>query len=218
MFASTNLADSLNLAIGTASIIFGIVALLLSVVFFFEAKKAEKNSAVTLEGISKTTVTLDRLSMRIINKLTSAIIEPSQREETLRALLMTTNASGGLSSSVLEPSTGSTKAELEQFRVDNLITAYYYCALANISARFNLPVDIAESSSHEAVTRIVDGSASDFGIIQNWLRNTDGIQDKIIHSPVKPLYDMTLPMIDDVFNTLDHYARRERESIAKSQS
>lgn len=217
MFATTNLTDDINLAVGIASFIFGIVALLLSIVFFIEAKKAEKNSAVTLEGISKTTTTLDRLSMRMINKLTSAIIEPSQREETLRALLMSASASGGLTSDS-EPASGATKAQLEQFRVDNLIAAFYYCALTNISSRFHLPESIAETTDHEAVVRIVDGSASDFFVIQDWLNSTENIQTKINNSPVKALYDRTTPMINEIFNTREHYARRERESADPAQS
>lgn len=109
----------MNLIAAIASIILAGLAIWLSIVFFRSSTQAEKNTEIAINKIGDATDTLSRLSMRMIGRLTNALVTTRPVEERTEELFKQAKRGGLLKE--LEEDDNPTKARLEQFRVDNLI-------------------------------------------------------------------------------------------------
>ncbi|MGZ6005363.1 MAG: hypothetical protein ACXWLH_04400 [Candidatus Saccharimonadales bacterium] len=200
--------DDVNFAVGLFSIFLAIFAIVIAIWFFIEAKKSEQQTSLALKGIDDTTKTLDRLSLKLINRLTTAVTSPRATDEKFSDLLKAITPVANLENTD-EVSGKFTKAQIEQFRVDNLIAAYYYCSLANISWQVLLPANISDTETDPTIANIVDGSKQDFGILEQWINGTDNAQEKINASPVANLYSQAAGWGKDVRSVREYYAANE---------
>lgn len=187
------------------------LAIWLSVTFYLNSKNAERNAAISVNKIEEATRTLSNLSLRMINRLTTAIITPKPTDEKLSDILREVKNTGLLVEG--EEISGATKAQLEQFRIDNLIAAFYYCGLTNISTQFFLPSTIGDIIGNEGITNIIDQSKNDYDILKSWILGSDKIELKIISSPVKHMYEQAISWDTDIKSTSEYYAAKDSETV-----
>lgn len=181
-----------NLIASIFGIVTGIVALALSIIFFFSAKKAERNTENAVIELSESTKTISGLSLRMLNKMTGALVSPKDKhEERLYEILKSLTGRGKLEDDQ-EGDVSSTKKNagmLEQFRVDNLIAAYYYCTLTNLAYKTMLPQTIEEVPLYQPIANMVNQTRNDLKIMEAWLAGTDESEQKIQNSPVRHMYE-----------------------------
>lgn len=200
-----------NLIASIFSIVTGGVALALSIVFYLGGKKAERNSELAMIKIQEVTLSLSSLSMRMLNKVTTAMITPKPTDEKLTDILKAVKEGGQLSPST-DGDIKMDKTTIEQFRVDNLVAAYYYCTLTNLAYQTMLPQSIGETTGYEIVTSVVDQTRNDSRILKSWIDTTKDIASKISASPVQHLYQTTLTLEDSILSVVEHYATKENQT------
>lgn len=193
-----------NLIASIFSIVIGVLALFLSIIFFFSAKKSERNSELAMIGIKEATTSLNSLSMKMLNKVTGVLVSPRPNDEKLTDILREISGIGKLKIND-EESSNFTKAQLEQFRVDNLISTYYYCTLTNLAYQTMLPSMIGEVADYQPVANMVNQTKLDCLTLQSWLNNTDNNITKINNSPVKFLYEQLSTLQSSVRSVEEHY-------------
>lgn len=88
--------ETFNLVASIFSIVTGIVALALALVFFFSAKKAERNSELAMVKIEEATAAISTISMKMLNRLTTAITAPKPTDEKLTDILKAVKEGGQL--------------------------------------------------------------------------------------------------------------------------
>lgn len=194
--------DIFNLVASITSIILAILAIILSMVFFFSSKRAELQARLALRDIEKATKSLDSLSMKLISRLTTYAMTPSSTEQSLLDLLSknlgpTTN----LSESDDVPS-NPTNAQLNQLRVDNLITAFYYASVSNVSLQNLLPPNMAQLSSIGGIVQLIDQSKADAQILKDWII---GSQELLNSSRLKHLYNEALALENSLKTVTEFY-------------
>lgn len=199
--------DIFNLIASIFSIITGAVALALAVAFYFNAKSAETNANQAMVEIKSATSQLSKLSMRLLDRLASALVAPRPTEEKLIATLQNLTDKSSLSSAEDEDIAKASKPALEQFRVDNLIAAAYYAAVSNVTTQALMPLEPDDSEIYHTYKNGLDQSAADFEILKTWLLNTAHYERKINLSPVKHLYERLKGAEGHIKNTEDFYRK-----------
>ncbi len=184
-------------AAGVVSVVLGVVALMVSAIFFVSAKNSEQAISAALEGIRAQTNTLSEISGKQLRDLTRVISrqvqQPEQPSDTLKAFtevmrsmreidrggLIQTNGQERSVSGVVIKDHGipllQNDVDREVLR-DSMLTAYfaiyYHSAYANIFAQAYLPseTDYQESEDLDRLVRqLLDLSAYDFTLVANAL-------------------------------------------------
>lgn len=193
-----------NLIASIFGIITGVLAIILSLIFFFSSKRAERNSESAMIGIKDATTSLTTLSMRMLNKVTGALIAPRPSDEKLTDILREISGGGKLMNNDGE-GTIFTEVQLEQFRVGNLISTYYYCTLTNLAYKTMLPQSIEEVASCQSIANMVNQTKLDCTTLKDWLKVTANIGQKIESSPVKHLYEELMTLQSSVQSVEEFY-------------
>ena len=207
--------DIFNLIASISSIILAVVAIVLSLVFYFGSRSAEISARLAVGRIEQTTDTLNSLSMRMLNKVTTAILAPRPLDEKLLEIIQS-NTKTGLTE-VVEPK-HPTEAQLEQLRIDNLIAALYYSCMTNLAYQAYLPSNIGETTGMKVIADMVDQSKADFGILNTWMLNTENYVQKINDSPVKHMYDKVIELSQGVLSVREHFTMKEALQAIRPES
>lgn len=204
-----NSIEWINLVASIFGIVTGIVALVLSIVFFFSAKSAERNTEKAVLELAEATKTISTLSLRMLNKMTEALIAPKDKtEELLDKFLHNQDSRANLSGDQDGVLSSVSKKELEQFRIDNLITAYYYCTITNLAYSSMLPSTIQEVPFSQTIANMVNQTKNDVTIMRAWLDNSDQIQVKLAQSPVRHLYEEASKLSTSVRSIEEFYINK----------
>ncbi len=209
MFAVTTLTtlDLINLVGSISAIILSILAIALSIAFFIASKNAEKETALSIGKIDNTTGTLNTLSLKMINRLTTAIITPKATDEKISDIIREVKNTGLLE----QPDETGTlnKEQIEQLRVDNLIAAFYYAGLTNLALQYHLPATIGGTNEDGYIANLIDQSKTDYNILKTWINATADANQKLNDSPVKHMYDLAITWDEAVKSTREYYAAKE---------
>jgi len=202
-----------NLAASITSIVLAVVAILLSVLFFFNAKAAESSATNALEGIKGQTSALQELTRRWMDRLTRAVTTVRPQDEMLMQVVAAITNMPSTMSANLAPDRSHVDA-LTNSTVHGYIGAYYYAALANVVVQSHLPPlgrynDNAELNN--IIKRLVDSSCSDAHTFRNLL-NSD--RTRLENSPAFPWFQEAennwLALLKD---STAVYASRQAEGV-----
>lgn len=201
------LIDIFNLIVSIFGIVMAVLALVLSLVFFFSAKRTERDTYITMRDLKSSTASLEKLSMRLLDRMSKALVAPNPNEEKLIDVLGRIATPAGLPSvgdREQEPESEGriSKIQLEQFRVDNLITAAFYAATANITLQ-KVINDLPEPERNDPNTTLIKGlnqSAGDFVTLMAWIRNSGNWEHKVEISPVRQYWRGNEAVEKDVLN------------------
>lgn len=211
--SNLSVLDVVSLVAAIVSIIIALGGVALAITFFLSAKKSEQNQAASVLKIDESTKTLSRLSLKMLDRLTAAVISPRPTDEKISEILKSVNAAGTLNPDE-DLGLPTTKKELEQMRVDNLITACFYCGATNIMSQGYLPTSIELTTLDLDTANLIDQSKNDFLILKTWLENTPDVNEKIQNSAVAHLYNLILSIEPNVKSIREYYASKESETTA----
>lgn len=205
--------DVINLVAAATSIILAFLAIGLSVSFYKSSTQSEKNIEVAINKIGEATDTLSKISLRMINRLTNALVSPHSTEFRAEELFKEARKNGFLKD--IEDSGSPKKSDLEQFRIDNLIAAMYYSGLSNMSLQTQLPPTIAETQNL-STANLVDQSKADYDTLKGWLAATEDRASKIQKSPIEHMYDNIIDIENSIRSTREFYATLDQSEVASS--
>jgi len=201
--------DIFNLIASIFGIVMAVLALVLSLVFFFSAKKTERDTNNAMRDLKSSTASLDKLSMRMLDRMSKALVASNPTEERLIEVLGSIATPANLpsvDSSEQEPEGPVSKAQLEQFRIDNLIAAAFYAATANMTLQ-KVINDLSEPERSDPNVTLINSlnqSAGDFSTLMAWVRISDNWEHKVEISPVKEYWRGTESVEKDVL-TYDRF-------------
>lgn len=198
--------DIFNLVASISSIILAVLAIVMSVVFYFASKNAEVKTTLALNSLEQATSTINNVSMKLLNKLANYVTSPNQTEQRLVDIISELKSVAPLKSSDEAPG-NATKAQLDQLRVDNLIAAMFYASISNTSLQTYLPPDIGQLESANIIARLIDQSKQDYFTLKTWVANSGA--DKLDNSPVKHMYEEALTIEPGIKNTAEVYSSRQ---------
>ncbi len=178
-----------NIFASILSVCLAILAIWLSLTFFIKSKDSEKKVEVSLNKIEDSSNTLQSISMKLINRLTSALTTAKPYEEKLSEIIKSLTSSGGINNSDESSDSSTSRKELEQMRVDNLFSTLYYCAVSNLatSSALSASRDVDSQTIKELGT-MLDQTKQDYELILKWINSTPKINEKIESSTNKHLY------------------------------
>ncbi len=198
--------DVFNLVASISSIILAVLAIVMSVVFYFASKNSEVKTTLALNNLEQATSTINNVSMKLLNKLANYVTSPNQTEQRLVDVISELKSVAPLKSSDEAPG-NATKAQLDQFRVDNLVAAMFYASISNTSLQTYLPPDIGQLESVNIIARLIDQSKQDYFTLKTWITNSGA--DKLDNSPVKHMYEEALTVEPGIKNTAEVYSSRQ---------
>jgi len=202
--------EAIGLIASIASIALAWVAIKFSLHFYDKSKEAETNTTLAINKIQEATDTLKNISMRLLTRMTTALIESRPVDEKLVEALGGIKSGGQLED--IDESSRPSQADLEQveqMRIDNLIAALYYCALTNLATQNYLPQTIKETERVPELANILDQSKNDYTLLLQWLNNTLNKDMKINQSPVNNLYQSAISWAPNIKSVRDYYTEKE---------
>ena len=195
--------DMFNLIASVFGIVMAVIALVLSLVFFFSAKKTEHETDIVMRELKSSTASLERLSMKLLDRMSKALVAPNPTEERLIDVLKNIATTGNLptvNETEQEQEGKVTKPQLEQFRIDNLITAAFYAATANITMQ-KVISDLPVPQRNDPDSTLINGlnaSGGDFETLVSWVKSSDDWEHKVEVSPVKQYWRGVESVASDV--------------------
>lgn len=170
---SAETINTISILSGAFSIGISVIAMLLSILFYFAGRNTEIRISTSLAKIEAQTDALQKLSSRQIDKLMKHAFDDSGQSATNDAMIQLMNNLSQIPITITtilrQPSNTTNDAQL----VADLYSAlYFYTAQTNYWSQFYLPkaADFDETdANHAHIKRIVDLSCSDFNAVVNYL-------------------------------------------------
>ena len=191
-----SLFDAVNFTAAVFGIVTGIVALLLSVMFFFSAKGSERKSEIAMTEIKISTELLNKLSMRMLDRVTKALIAPRPTEDKLIELFREVSNKKTNESTKENP----TSADRDQWRIDNAIVAAFYAATTNLANQRILTIEAQSGSDITTHTLFapLDTSKKE---LNGLIGIIDGATDRLEKSPYKDRYDAVISAKSNILSS-----------------
>ena len=208
------LVDGFNFGASVASIILAVLAIWMSLYFYNQSKNTESRVQIALEGIRSQTEALQTLSSKQMDRLTKFVTTP--RTEMPAELQQVISALERLPDNIIErlptPQVSAGQEELVTELINSYIVIYYYTAVANVFAGFNLPppdkFDPA-NQFHNLTKDVVDQSARDFTVMAQRLVQVD--QTRLNASTLRGFLHQARDFYrKHVRDTAGHFAARAR--------
>ncbi len=193
--------EIISLVSSLASLLLAFTAIALAVYFYTRSKEAEAAVGRLLSEIKQQTTTLERLSGRLISKLTAAVTSPRPMDEATKALI--DKLEGGTAADQLKVGHAGDRT------LDLKIISFYYAATTNLASQSYLPPSIGDLSEGEPIRAIIDRSASDYRYFDAELK---GHMEEIKDNYFFPSYQEAVGLRQAVKDTVGVY--RDRESSA----
>ena len=197
-----NLSMFWSIGASIASIVLAIVAIVLAVYFYTQAKTSEKDVANSLSKIEAQSQALEKITGRQLERLTKHITERKSLNEIHPDFKVIADAAATFKQDNSKVQTFENNDRLQI--VKYMIGTYHYCALSNYYAFIALP-DVSnfdeENTFHSRTKHTLDKTASDIKYIQNQFDVLDITDEEITESGLENLYKETvevwLPTVKD---------------------
>jgi hypothetical protein len=195
--------------LGVASFVTGTIlsvfSIWLSAYFYTKSKSTETSVQTSLAEIKQQTDALQRLSGRMLDRLTRAVTEGrpdhEHRQMVLLVEAMRIFQPGNAVPTNPPGAAGPSRTELIQIWA----CAYLYASISNVSCQALLPDGIADVSAE--LRRLVDMTSIDVATLENWL----GAPDENWNPMARDLFDYTgASWRPHVRDTLGFYQNRQQ--------
>lgn len=211
-----NLSVFWSIGSSIASIILAIVAILLSVYFYTQSKKSEKDITNSLSKIETQSQTIEKITGKQIERLTEHLTKQSGLDEIHTDLKMIAHMATTMKQDGQVTTIGSNE-RLEIIKY--IIGSYYYCATTNYYAYMSLPEASKfdkENTFHIRTKNILDMTASDINYIRGQFDFLKITEDEIKKSGLEGLYkealEVWLPNVKDAASAFVKIEELKRSS------
>lgn len=188
-----NLSMFWSIGASIASIVLAIVAIVLAVYFYTQAKQSEKDVANSLSKIEAQSQALEKITGRQIERLTKHITERKGLDEIHPDLKIIADMASTFKQNNNQIQNFEDNERLQI--VKYMIGTYYYCSVANYYAFMALPEASnfdEENNFHNRTKNTLDTTASDVKYIQNQFKSLKVTQQEITDTGLENLYKETV--------------------------
>lgn len=174
---SPDTINTISILSGVFSISISIIAIFLSIIFYFAGRKTEVSVSTSLSKIEAQTDALQKLSGRQIDKLMKHAFDGANNSNDNDAMLQIMSTLSQIPITITTILRQPTENVNDAQTIADLYAAlYFYIAQTNYWSQYYLPKasEYDEANTSDAHTkRIVDLSHSDFAFVANWLGQCD---------------------------------------------
>ncbi|MFA6190959.1 MAG: hypothetical protein WC665_01275 [Sulfurimonas sp.] len=197
-----NLSMFWSIGASIASIVLAIVAIVLAVYFYTQAKQSEKDVANSLSKIEAQSQALEKITGRQVERLTKHITERKGLDEIHPDLKIIADMASTFkqSNNKIQNFEGNDRLQIVKY----MIGAYYYCSVANYYAFMSLPEASnfdEKNNFHNRTKHTLDTTSSDVKYIQKQFDTLKITDQEINESGLENLYKETveawLPTVKD---------------------
>jgi hypothetical protein len=193
------------------SIVLSILAIFLSAYFYTQAKNTEARVQTSLAEIKQQTDALQRLSGRMLDRLTRAVTEGRPDHEHRQMVLLVEamrTFHPGNAVPVNQPTTTGTTERRDLVQL--WACAYLYASISNVFCQGLLPDSVADVG--DELRRLVDMTYADVNTLEGWLGTPDDQWTPV----AKTLFDYAnLSWKPHIADTLKFYQNREQQAPAE---
>ena len=185
-----NLSSLWSIGSSIASIVLAIVAIVLTVYFYNQAKTTEKDVSVSLSKIEAQSQALEKITGNQVERLTKHLTERSTLESlqpNLQELLKNVSQNG-----LTNTEQGTSNDRI--IAIKYMIGTYHYCAVSNYYAFMSLPAieNFDEANNfHKRTKAMLDTTSNDINFIEEQFKTLTVTEEEIEQSHLKDLYQDT---------------------------
>jgi predicted PurR-regulated permease PerM len=182
------LLDVVNVAAALASIVLAVVAIGLAVYFYVKGRVSEGQASSVLSQIQNQIGTLDKLSGKMLDRLTRASIESRPEQE---AILTIISALRQIPESLANGPRGSVAQGVSPSEwIAALIAAYYYSSMVNFLLQSMITTVEEGTGIYKNFEGLVEASYRDFRYLEDLL--SDAGQSTLEGNRLRPVYEETI--------------------------
>lgn len=175
---SADIINAISILSGAFSIGISIIAMVLSIAFYFASRNTEIRVSTSLAKIEAQTDALQKLSGKQIDKLMKHAFDGTNQSSTTDAMVQQLmNALSQIPITITTILRQPTENTNDAQKIADLYSAlYFYTAQTNYWSQFYLPkaTEFDETNeNHAHIKRMVDLSNVDFGSVASWLGSCD---------------------------------------------
>ena len=155
------------------STVLAVFAIWLALYMFNQSKDTERRVSENLASIRSQTDTLQKLTGKMMDRLTTAVTAPRAADEAI-VLLMSTirDIPTALATHLRTPGRDATQGVLRNEVLTAYIATYYYAGIANVWSQGYLPA-LEDLEDDNPVKRMVDASSADFQLLESLIGGFD---------------------------------------------
>jgi hypothetical protein len=182
------LLDVINLAAALASIVLAVVAIGLAVYFYIKGRVSEGRASSVLSQIQTQVGTLDKLSGKMLDRLTRAAIEPRPEQE---AILTIISALRQVPESLANGPRGPVAQNVPQGEwIAALVSGYYYSSMANFLLQGMITAVDDGTGIYKNLEWLIEASYRDFRYLEDLIGEAG--QSTLEGNRLRPLYEETI--------------------------
>ena len=182
------LLDILNVAAALASIVLAVVAIGLAVYFYVKGRDSESRASSVLSQMQSQVGTLDKLSGKMLDRLTKASIDARPEQEAILAIISTLRQ---IPESLANGPRGPIAQSVPQGEwIAALVAAYYYSSMANFLLQGMITAVDEDTGIYKNFEGLVEASYRDFRYLEDLL--ADMGQVTLEANRLRPLYEETI--------------------------
>lgn len=182
------LPDVINLAAALASIVLAVVAIGLAVYFYVKGRDSEGRASSVLSQMQTQVGALDKLSGKMLDRLTRAAIEPRPEQEAILAII---SALRQIPESLANGPRGPVTQGVPQGEcIAALVAAYYYSSMANFLLQSLITAVDEGTGIYKNFEGLIEASCRDFRYLEDLL--SDAGQSTLEGNRLRDLYEETI--------------------------
>jgi len=184
------LLDGINLAAAMASIVLAVVALSLSLYLYVKGRDNEVRASSALSKIESQVGALEKLSGKMLDRLTKAVTDRSPEHEALEVVasafkqLPDTLLAIGLQQPIRQT---APPEELISELISAMIGAYHYSGMSNVLLQFLILGFVEDKEDYKQTELFIEQSYQDVIYLERLLHSTD--RALLEKNRLKNLYD-----------------------------
>jgi hypothetical protein len=182
------LPDVINVAAALASIVLAVVAIGLAVYFYVRGRDSEGRASSVLSQIQTQIGTLDKLSGKMLDRLTRVSVEPRPEQE---AILTIISALRQLPEGLANGPRGPVPQNVPQGEwIAALVSGYYYSSMANFLLQGMITAVDDGTGIYKNLEWLIEASYRDFRYLEDLLGEAG--QSTLEGNRLRPLYEETI--------------------------
>jgi hypothetical protein len=148
-------------------------AIWLSLYMFNKGKDTEGDVRESLASIKAQTDALQKLTGKMMDRLTSAVTAPRAADEALVVLMQTIREMPvAIATNLQAPSAGADRQALLVEVLTAYIATLYYAGVANVVTQLHLP-PLEDLGGDDPAKRLVDTTCNDFRLLEGYIARFD---------------------------------------------
>jgi hypothetical protein len=168
-----NVLEVVSVVASVVSIILAGFTIWLALYMFNQTKNTEAEAKAALASIKSQMDTLQKLTGRMMDRLTTAVTAPRAADEAIVLLVSTLrDIPTTLAANLRAPAADASQQALWNEVLTAYIATYFYAGITNVASQAHLP-PLADVKEDDFFKKVVDSSFNDFRLLEDYIGKFD---------------------------------------------